>query len=333
MSGGSSSEAGWFTRLEPAQVPCDWPRRADDPRLGEIIEKWNGDIAALTPGRGVLVGFPQDEGVRRNQGRTGQAQAPNEIRRWLYRLAAGDAGRGIDFRRAPPLDAGNIRIEGSLEHSQEALGEVVAGILKAGAVPVVLGGGHETAFGHFLGYVGVRRKVTVINLDAHLDVRPLADGLGHSGSPFRQILEHPSGLADYVCLGAQPHSVSEAHLDFLQAHEGRVIWRDEVVARLFEVVEKQMLVDPSRDCWISVDADVAHVADVPAVSAPNANGIAGAEVIETARFAGQSSRVTSFELVEINPALDRDAQSSRWAALVVWSFLVGLALRSHLSKT
>jgi arginase family enzyme len=34
------------------------------------------------------------------------------------------------------------------------------------------------------------------------------------------------------------------------------------------------------------------------------------------------------DLVEINPSLDRDGQSARWAALVIWSFLIGLALRS-----
>lgn len=32
-------------------------------------------------------------------------------------------------------------------------------------------------------------RVGVINIDAHLDVRPLKDGKAHSGSPFRQMLE------------------------------------------------------------------------------------------------------------------------------------------------
>jgi len=82
----------------------------------------------------------------------------------------------------------------------------------------VLGGGHETAYGHFLGYVGAKKKVGTLNIDAHLDVRPCSDGLGHSGSPFRQALEHPTQpLAGdhYVCLGAQPHSVSHAHWKYV----------------------------------------------------------------------------------------------------------------------
>src|SRR5262249_20635154 len=149
---------------------------------------WNGDPAALRKDRAVIVGFPQDEGVRRNFGRLGAAQGPRAIRSALWRLVTTDCTTGsvLDLARDPPLDIGDIRIGGSLEHSQESLGIVVSEILQAGAVPVVLGGGHETAYGHYLGYVYANKKVGIINLDAHLDVRPLIDGQGHSGSPFRQ---------------------------------------------------------------------------------------------------------------------------------------------------
>src|ERR1700692_1787815 len=94
MSGASSSAVEWFTRLEPAKAPAELPRRPDDPRLGEIVEFWRGDAAALRPGRAVLIGFPQDEGVRRNGGRIGAAEAPGEIRGWLYRLTPGDPPEG-----------------------------------------------------------------------------------------------------------------------------------------------------------------------------------------------------------------------------------------------
>src|SRR5437868_11863521 len=118
MSGGSSSGAGWSTRLEPAR----WPRARrgpDDPRLGEIIEKWDGDPAALRPGRAVLLGFPQDAGVKRNGGRTGAARAPNEIRRWLGRLTPWNGEKEVDLAERPPLDVGNVRTAGGLERSQE----------------------------------------------------------------------------------------------------------------------------------------------------------------------------------------------------------------------
>ncbi len=307
-------------------------RRPDDPRLGEMIEAWSGDEAAITPGRAVLLGFPQDEGVRRNGGRTGAAEAPNEIRRWLRRLTPWDCQANLSLVDPPALDLGNTRIAAELEESQAALGEIVAAVLQRGAIPIVLGGGHETAFGHYLGYVATHRPVGIINLDAHVDLRPLLDGKGHSGSPFRQALEHgthPLAGEHYICLGAQPHSVSRLHWRYACQHGCTIRWGDEVrhcLGQSFRDLVGQL---SAAGCsvYVSIDADVVRTADVMGVSAPNSLGLSGAEVAACARVAGSLPHVSSLDLVEINPRLDRDHQSARWGALVVWNFLAGLASR------
>jgi formiminoglutamase len=332
MSGRSSNVVEWFSQLEPAPRLEFVFRRPDDPRLGEVVEAWTGDAAALVPGRAVLVGFPQDEGVRRNHGREGAAEAPHEIRHALYKLTPWDGARGIDLAELPPLDAGNLRVLGSLEVTQTALGEVVAAILASGAVPVVLGGGHETAYGHYLGYVAGGRPVGIINLDAHLDVRPWPGGHGHSGSPFRQAMEHPDQPLPgerYICLGAQPHSVSREHLRYVWDRGGGVLWADEVRGTLKEHFcrERDRLAAGGCPVYVTLDADVVSMADVPGVSAPNVGGLAGGEVIACAFEMGQSASVASFDLVEVNPRQDRDGQSSRWAALLLWHFLTGLRRR------
>src|SRR5262249_14692723 len=139
MSGESSSEGEWYTRLEPPTPPEQALHRADDPRLGDIVEYWRGELPKLRSRQAVLGGFPQDEGVRRNHGRPGAAQAPSKIRQYLYRLTPWDAQHNLDLTDYRPLDMGSVRITGSLEDSQEALGAVVAGILNQGAVPVILG--------------------------------------------------------------------------------------------------------------------------------------------------------------------------------------------------
>ncbi len=334
MSGRSSSGAEWFTQLEPAQPPKGLIHRPDDPRLGEVVEFWRGDLADIEPGKAVLVGFPQDEGVRRNQGRPGSAEAPEEIRRWLYRLTTCDCEANVNLAECPALDLGDVRIAGTLEETQEVLAELIAAILEKGAVPVVLGGGHETAYGHYLGYVAAQKSVGIINVDAHLDVRPCLDGRGHSGSPFRQALEHPTHSlpgSQYACLGAQPHSVSREHYLFAQQHGCLVRWCHDVrqsLDRHFRQ-ERDRLAAVGCQVYVTIDADAVRASDVPGVSAPNSLGLQGREVIACAHLAGCSPQVASFDLVEINPACDRDSQSARWAALVVWSFLVGLAIRGR----
>ena len=323
MSGASSSAAAWSTWLKPVRRPEVLVPRADDPRLAEVADFWEGDPAAIKPGRVVLLGFPQDEGVRRNDGRVGAAEAPDAIRHWLYRLTWDGTGE-------PPLDLGNLHCVGTLEDSQVALGEVIAALLERGTVPIVLGGGHETALGHYLGYASAQRQAGIINLDAHLDVRTLIDGRGHSGSPFRQAMEHrawPLPGDRYVCLGVQPHVTSRQHYEYAIEHGCVVRRADELAPSLAHhgTAEAGRLA-AGGDVMLSVDADVVHMAEVPGVSAPNPVGLPGAAVIDAVRAA--APRVSSFELVEINPRFDRDGQSARWAAVVVWNFLTSRA--SHL---
>src|ERR1044071_7043336 len=131
MSGELSSAAVW-SLLEPAQLPGAILPRADDPRLVEAVDLWKGDPADLRPGRAVLLGFPQDEGVRRNNGRPGAAEAPDAIREYLYRLTPWDHATSVNLLKQRPLDLGNVRITGRLEETQQNLGLVIGVILRTG---------------------------------------------------------------------------------------------------------------------------------------------------------------------------------------------------------
>jgi formiminoglutamase len=247
-------------------------------------------------------------------------------------LTPWDAVSHANLADDPALDAGNVRSDGTLEHAQEMLGRIVGDILKTGAVPIVLGGGHETAFGHFLGYAKANQLAGIINIDAHLDLRPEINGLGHSGSPFRQAIEHtPFRLlgSHYVCMGAQPHSVSREHWLYAQRHDCKIYWGPAVWSKIERCFEREVKRLRKEGChiYVSVDADAVRMMDVPGVSAPNPVGLIGEDVMACARLAGHSPAVSSLDLVEINPRFDRDGQSARWAALAVWHFLVGLAQR------
>lgn len=166
---------------------------ADDPRVGHLLG------TALSGGRApraVLVGFPSDEGVHRNGGRVGAAGAPDEIRRMLFRLTP-DAERfeeSVDLLEHT-LDLGNLALTDDVERDQALLADALTPLLMAGSFVIVLGGGHETSFGHFLAYAATGQQVGILNWDAHPDVRELKDGLGHAGSPFRQAILDPSGPA------------------------------------------------------------------------------------------------------------------------------------------
>jgi formiminoglutamase len=155
---------------------------------------------------------------------------------------------------------------------------------------------------------------------------------GNSGTPFRQALEYsPAPLAGnaYVCLGCQPHSISRAHWQFAKDKGCHVWWRNELQASLEAkfIAERDRLAGMGCRVYVTVDADAAASDEVPGVSAPNVSGLSGAEILGCCRLAGRSPAVSSIDLVEINPRLDRDAQSARWGALGIWNFLIGLEKR------
>jgi len=310
-----------LNRLSPADwtVPVTDPQ---DPRVGRLLGSGlSGPEEALC----VLVGFPVDEGVRRNGGRPGAAQGPSALRRALARLTP-DPARWEGFvnllRRT--WDLGDLVPSGELTEDQEALGRVLAPYLERGSTAIILGGGHETALGHFLGHATAGRSVSILNWDAHPDVRPLLDAEGHSGSPFRQILEHPSGRCrGYHVVGLNPHVVAKAHLDYLDARGARY----EFGPGLTQARIDEIYAELEADAMVSFDLDAVDQAAAPGVSAPGAIGLTPALWLHAAFRAGSSPAVRSIDIVELCPPLDRDDQTARLAALTIWKFWSGFLAR------
>ena len=293
----------------------------DDLRVGHLL----GTIDALDTAAAVIVGFPSDAGVTLNGGRAGAAGGPAALRDWLYRLTP-DAVETSRFKELlkRTVDLGDVSVTDDLELDQEALGELVAPILKDGAVPIILGGGHETAFGHFLGHVYGGQSVSVLNWDAHPDVRPLKDGRPHSGSPFRQMMLHVSGsCSTYTVAGLLPHQVSRTHVDWIFDRGGLVKWRSD----LSESVVSELYRSLEHPTMVSFDLDAVDQAFAPGVSAPATGGLNVDMWLHAAYEAGRSPAVSSMDIVELNPRLDVDERTARLAALTVWTFLRGLSAR------
>ena len=165
---------------------------SDDLRLGDIL--LSGDEGEI-----VVIGFPYDEGVRRNAGRVGAKLGPRAFRQSLQRTGTviNVQFNDLDLREHLTLsDGGDIPEDLSLEEAHQRLEERIEGLLSLSKLPFVIGGGNDQSYPNASALLALQEKshsgqaLWVINIDAHLDVRPLKEGKQvHSGSPFRLLME------------------------------------------------------------------------------------------------------------------------------------------------
>jgi formiminoglutamase len=291
-------------------------RRDDpsDPRLGEVVACDHADYAAC---RVVILGCPQDEGVRRNRGRPGAARAPEAIRRCLYRMSAGQIPPGA------LLDLGDLHIQPELEATHALQRAVVRRLVADGKRLVVLGGGNDISYPDCAGLVDAVGEALAINLDAHFDVR--SDARRNSGTPYRQLLDEGLIRPDaFYELGAQPFAASPVYEAYLRALGVAVVYAPELRAAGVANTLRAILTRHTQPAvfW-GLDMDVVRCADAPGVSAPNPLGIPGEDLCAAAATAAADPRGRLLEISEVNPSHDIDDRTARLAAAAVWAFLAG----------
>ncbi len=306
-------DPGWWTGRS------DQDGAGDTTRYHERVSPWTGDSRA---GIG-LIGFACDEGVRRNGGRTGAADGPAAFRRALANLAV--------HHGAPVYDCGDVACAGgALEAAQLRLAAAVCGIAGRTALPIVLGGGHEVAYGTWLGIADARpgAHLLIVNFDAHFDLR--AGREATSGTPFRQIAEECGRRRipfSYVCLGISRPS-NTAALFSRAAALNVEFWRDEELHRqaLSSVDDRlQQRIAACDGVYLTIDLDVLPGEKAPGVSAPAARGVSLDIVEHLAATVAKSGKLLGADIAELNPAFDRDTLTARVAARLV----DGIVMAAH----
>jgi formimidoylglutamase len=295
-----------------------------------------GDLTARHPhpfpgnARVALIGVPQDIGVERNGGRPGARQAPDAIRRMLYRMTPYDIETG---RSIPPgilFDLGNINCHGELEEIHDRLTEATTIVRRAGLIPLVLGGGHDITYAAASGVHAVDGPLGVLNFDAHLDVRP-PNPHRNSGTSFRMLLEEGTIVAGHFAeFGIQSFANAGEHVEWLRSSGGRIISLEEIRARAFDKSLSTAYLIASSDVaavYGTLDIDGVRAADAPGVSATMPDGFTAAELLATARLLGRKPQTIALDIVEVNPVFDRDGITAKLAAHAALRFIAGVAER------
>jgi formiminoglutamase len=299
-----------------------WTGRVDSDE-GPRALRWHQTVkpieAANKPGI-ALLGFACDEGVRRNQGRVGARKGPLAIRQML-------AGMALHQTR-PIYDCGDVECAGEkLEQAHADYVGRVSTLLNAGHFPVGLGGGHEIAYGTFLGLANFLKtksatpRIGIVNLDAHFDLRTAAQP--NSGTSFLRMADYcrTNGMPyRYCCLGiAEPGNTAAL---FDRARELGAVWRtDEQTnpAQLPETISVLRTFAADVDfLYLTICLDVLPASIAPGVSAPAARGVP-LDVIETlVGEVKQTGKLAAADVAEMNPDFDQDNRTAKVAARLIY---------------
>ncbi len=269
-----------------------------------------------------LVGYVCDEGVKRNRGRIGADQGPKALRERLAKLP-------IHFESKRVADVGDVVCcDDDMESCQEMFSNLISELIKQKVFPIAIGGGHDISYGHFKGIWDViklteKRKVGIINFDAHFDLRPV-EIKGNSGTPFNQIiseLKNTNEQVDYFAIGIQRQSNTKELFEIAKREQVdfAINYDCESSSTELEALKNKLLpfIEKNDFLYITIDMDGFSSAYAPGVSAPSPLGFTPYFVFKMLRFLFDTKKVISIDIAELNPSLDRDNHTANLAAKLV----------------
>ncbi|MFZ2185370.1 formimidoylglutamase [Streptococcus parauberis] len=294
----------------------------------------------LVPAQGItfgIIGFKSDKGVYINNGRVGAGEGPIAIRSQLAKLPW-HFGNSVRLYDCGDIDAPNH----SLEDMQMALAAAVKRMRELQIVPIVLGGGHGTAFGHYLGLkesMDPLEELAVINMDAHFDLRPYEHTGPNSGTGFRQMFDYTLSnhqIFPYMVLGIQEHNNNLFLFDFvakskaIQFLTGQDMYmmgyRDVCLAVDDFLKDKEHI-------YLTIDMDCFNAGHAPGVSAIQSLGVDPQLALIVLQHIAASGKLIGFDLVEVSPPHDIDNHTANLAATFIFYITQILAQNHQIIKS
>ena len=294
---------------------------------GDYVQDWDAIDADVA-----VMGAPYDFGT---QWRSGARFGPRAIREasTLFSFGHGGAYDFEDDVTYLPADACRIVDIGDADiihtdtlSSHAHIEAGVRAILRAGALPVVLGGDHSINI-PCINAFDDQEPIHVVQIDAHLDFVDERHGVryGH-GNPMRRAAEkdYVTGLTQ---LGIRNVS-STAKEGYDQAREmGSDILS---VRHLRKMGVEQVLdrVPEGARYYVTIDIDAFDPSIAPGTGTPSHGGFLYYEVLEFLDGLTKRGTIVGVDLVEVAPDYDRSGSTSILAAQILMN-LIGRILHNR----
>jgi agmatinase len=275
-----------------------------------------------------VIGVPFDTAT---SFRTGARFGPEAIRSASSLLRPYHPPLDINvFRSISVVDGGDLAITpGNAVRTAEQIHAGLLPVLKAGIVPLVLGGDHSIVLGELRAQAAVHGPVGLVLLDAHADTWDQYYGERYfHGTPFRRAVEEglldPSrsllaGMRGPLYDAADARQPVDMGFEVIPGEQLQAMGADEYGRR----VRRRIGDGP---VYMSFDIDVLDPAFAPGTGTPEVTGLYPREALACLRaLAGIA--FTGYDVVEVSPPYDSPGQvTALHAAAVAYEMLALLAV-------
>lgn len=265
-----------------------------------------------------IIGAPFDCGT---QWRAGARFGPRSIREASTLFSFGHSG-AYDFEddvvympanEVRMVDIGDAdMVHTNTEKSHANIEYGVRKILKAGALPVVLGGDHSINIPCIAAFEG-QEPFHVVHIDAHLDFVDERHGVRHGhGNPLRRAAEK-SVVSGMTQIGIRNVS-STAREGYAQARE---MGSDIISVRQLRKLGIQGVLDripKGVRYYLTIDIDGFDVSIAPGTGTPSHGGLTYYEGLELFAGLAEQGDVVGIDLVEVAPDYDHTGSTAILAA-------------------
>ena len=283
------------------------------------VEDWSAIDADVA-----VMGAPYDFGT---QFRAGARFGPRAVREASTLFSFGHAG-AYDHEDDATYLPQSVRIvdigDADIVHTDTAQSHAnirsgVQAILRAGALPVVIGGDHSINIPCIEAFAD-QGPIHILQIDAHLDFVDERHGVkvGH-GSPLRRAAEkaYVTGMTQ---VGIR--NVSSTARDGYEA--ARAMGSDILSVRQFRDLGPQGVaarIPKGARLYVTIDIDGFCPSIAPGTGTPSHGGFLYYEVLELLQQVAQAHDIVGIDLVEVAPDYDHSQSTAILAAQVLLNFL------------
>ena len=285
------------------------------PKNEDVIKYLNESDAKF-----VLFGIPEDIGVRANFGRPGTHSAWESALKSIANIqhnkfckgsrililgqldVAVEMAKAAEFNYQIPEDRLELsKLVGQLD---KEVTHIICTIVKAGKIPIIIGGGHNNAYGNIKGTALAKGKaINAINFDAHSDFRILEGR--HSGNGFSYAYEE-GFLKKYFIFGLHESYTSKSVLDSIKKTDQRVKYNtyDSIKITKEKSFEQELIngLTHVKTDFFGLEIDLDALPNV-ASSAMTMSGFSVEEVRHFIHYFGKNQNVAYLHICEGAPDL------------------------------